>query len=46
MVMDEDEILGTITIVLVISCGLANIFCVFYNVGNRQEEYVQLRDIV
>lgn len=46
MVMDEDAILGTITIVLVIGCGLVNIFCTFYNVGNRQEDYAQLRDIV
>lgn len=45
--MDEDMILGTVTIVLVVGCGIANLFCVWFNFGNRQNEYYNaLQDIV
>jgi len=48
MVMDEDMILGTVTIIAVIGCGIANLFCVWFNCGHRrdEEQYIALRDIV
>lgn len=45
--MDEDEILGIVTIVAVISCGILNIFCAYYRpIDNNDDEYIAFQNIV
>lgn len=45
--MDEDEILGIVTIVAVLGCGVLNVFCVYYRTfANNDDEYVAFQNIV
>ena len=47
--MDEDEILGSVTILFVIGCGLLNLFCSFYRPSilyQQAEEPYAYQDIV
>ena len=47
MLMDEDTILSTITVLLVVACGISNIVMTFYRTEvHNNDEYVAFRDIV
>jgi hypothetical protein len=45
--MDEDEILGVLTILFVVGCGIFNVACVYHQIRtSRSEDYTTFENIV